>query len=676
MVKQVLCLKMHPKPNQKLFFFIQATLLSIHFPGFLCQNYQDYATCSQPFQCGSISKISYPFWGGSRPLSCGYPGFELNCQGDVPLLNISSLYYRVLEFNFSTHTLKVARQDLWKTTCPTLLRNTNLNPHLFEIPPYSNDENVTLYFDCTNDTSQQQNTLPNQFSCDVNGVTTVNLFRTGDASSGPGTHITCNNNISVPVNQSASRALESPTASSINVLQDALAGGFFIQWSADNANCESCERSGGTCVYNRNSASTVCYKQDGGSLQVGPTSPAPVVYEVPQGPHPVQSSAQVGIAKALAVIFVILVAIIPVCIAHCLCSRGGPNQVSNQDIEKFLLQHGSLAPKRYKYSEIKKITKSFSDKLGQGGYGSVYNGVLPDGCLVAVKVLIESDSNGEEFINEVASISRTSHINIVNLLGFCYEGNKRALVYEFMPNKSLDKFISNSGSAKTDCHLDLEKLYTIAVGVAKGLEYLHTGCNTRIVHFDIKPQNILLDEDFCPKISDFGLAKLCKKKQSILSFLGTRGTIGYIAPEMFSRNFGGVSHKSDVYSYGMMVLEMAGAKTIIETEATQSSENCFPDKIYEQVILDVTRELDDLMIEEKEETARKMFLVGFWCVQTTPSGRPSMSKVVEMLEGSLQSIPIPPKPVLFTPTLPGQLISSSFSAYVETEDSAECIVET
>ncbi|KAL0424014.1 UNVERIFIED_CONTAM: LEAF RUST 10 DISEASE-RESISTANCE LOCUS RECEPTOR-LIKE PROTEIN KINASE-like 2.8 [Sesamum radiatum] len=234
-----------------------------------------------------------------------------------------------------------------------------------------------------------------------------------------------------------------------------------------------------------------------------------------------------------------------------------------------------------------------------------------------------------------------------------------------MPNKSLDKFISNNG----DCQLDWEKLYKIAVGVAKGLEYLHTGCNIRIVHFDIKPQNILLDDDFCPKISDFGLAKLCKKKQSILSVLGTRGTIGYIAPEVFSRNYGGVSHKSDVYSYGMMVLEMAGAKKIVDPEATQSSENYFPDGIYEQVVVNVSMNSNMLMIEEEEETTRKMFLVGFWCIQTNPSDRPRMSKVVEMLEGSVQSISIPPKPVLFTPTFPisGPEFSSTLSAYVETE---------
>ncbi|EYU34422.1 hypothetical protein MIMGU_mgv1a023270mg, partial [Erythranthe guttata] len=333
-------------------------------------------------------------------------------------------------------------------------------------------------------------------------------------------------------------------------------------------------------------------------------------------------------------------------------------------VESILVQHGILAPKRYKYSEIKKMTKSFNEKLGKGGYGSVYKGVLPDGSLVAVKVLIETDSNGEEFINEVASISRTAHVNIVNLLGFSFNQNKRALVYEYMPKKSLDKFLIN------DCPLDLDKLCKIAVGVAKGLEYLHTGCNTRIVHFDIKPQNILLDEDFCPKISDFGLAKLCKKKQSIVSMLGARGTIGYIAPEIFSRNFGGASHKSDVYSYGMMVLEMAGARNFVENEAIQSSESYFPDKIYEHVV-DVTKKLDDIMIDNEEQIVRnKMFLVGFWCIQTSPSDRPPMSKVIEMLEGSIESILIPPKPVLWNARVSDKEISSC-SSYVERENSTQ-----
>lgn len=215
----------------------------------------------------------------------------------------------------------------------------------------------------------------------------------------------------------------------------------------------------------------------------------------------------------------------------------------------------------------------------------------------------------------------------------------------------------------------METLYKIAVGIAKGLEYLHTGCITSIVHFDIKPQNILLDEEFCPKISDFGLAKLCKKKQSVLSVAGMRGTAGYIVPEVFSRNFGAVSHKSDVYSYGMVLLEMAGAKKEMQAETNQSSESYFPDKIYEQVMLMQVVNSNDLIAEE-EERRKKLFLVGFWCIQTNPSDRPSISKVVEMLEGSVEAIQIPPKPFLFTPPLiPDQHASSTFSDNIQTQNS-------
>lgn len=324
---------------------------------------------------------------------------------------------------------------------------------------------------------------------------------------------------------------------------------------------------------------------------------------------------------------------------------------SGRNVESFLNSE-SLAPKRYSYKEIKKITKSFTDKLGQGGYGSVYKGWLSNGRAVAVKVLKDTNGSGEEFINEVASISRTSHVNIVNLLGFCHDGKRRALVYEFMPNYSLDKFINRCGQN----NLDWEKLYNIAVGAARGLEYLHRGCNTRIVHFDIKPHNILLDDDFAPKISDFGLAKLFKKRQSNISGLETRGTIGYIAPEVFSRNYGPVSHKSDVYSYGMVLLEMSGAKQIDETEGVTSSEVYFLDNIYQHMVVN-NNKLDELIDEENEERARKILLVGIWCIQTAPSDRPSMTNVLEMLEGTLESIQIPPKPTLSVPRLPVQPFS-------------------
>ncbi|KAK9999686.1 hypothetical protein SO802_019289 [Lithocarpus litseifolius] len=323
--------------------------------------------------------------------------------------------------------------------------------------------------------------------------------------------------------------------------------------------------------------------------------------------------------------------------------------VTHQSLKAFLRNHGPLAIRRYSYSDIKTMTKSFNDKLGQGGYGSVYKGKLQDGSFVAVKVLNNSKGNGEEFINEVASISRTSHVNIVTLKGFCFEGSKRALIYELMPNGSLEKFIYKGNPSTSNHQLGWETLYKIAIGIARGLEYLHRGCNTRILHFDIKPHNILLDEDFCPKISDFGLAKICPREKSIISMVGARGTAGYIAPEVFCRSFGGISHKSDVYSYGMMVLEMVGGRKNIDVSVDLTSEIYFPHWIYKRLELNEELGLLGLLKEEDEDTARKMIIVSLWCIQTDPSNRPSMSKVVDMLEGSLESLQIPPKPYLSSP---------------------------
>ncbi|XP_010264690.1 PREDICTED: LEAF RUST 10 DISEASE-RESISTANCE LOCUS RECEPTOR-LIKE PROTEIN KINASE-like 2.4 [Nelumbo nucifera] len=328
-------------------------------------------------------------------------------------------------------------------------------------------------------------------------------------------------------------------------------------------------------------------------------------------------------------------------------SRSGKTK-NIQNVEAFLKSYGSLTPTRYKYSDVKRMTNCFKDKLGQGGYGGVFKGKLSDGRLVAVKVLNDFKGNGEEFINEVASISRTSHVNIVTLLGFCIEEHKRALIYEFMPKGSLEKFIYCGTPTETP-HLEFEILCKIAVGIAQGLEYLHRGCKTRIVHFDIKPHNILLDDNFCPKISDFGLAKLCPRNESILSMTGARGTAGYIAPEVFSRNFGGVSHKSDVYNYGMMILEMVGGRKNIQVEVDNTSEIYFPHWIYKRLGLEEDLGLHGITNNVEGEIARKMILVGLWCIQIDPADRPSMSKVLEMLERNADSLLIPPKPFLSSP---------------------------
>ena len=189
-------------------------------------------------------------------------------------------------------------------------------------------------------------------------------------------------------------------------------------------------------------------------------------------------------------------------------------------IEEFLKSHNNLMPIRYSFSQIRKMAKGFQDKLGEGGYGSAYKGKLQSGILVALKMLGKSKANGQEFTNDVAKIKRIHHENVVQLIGYCAEGLKCALIYEFMHNSSLDKYIF---SQEGNITLSIEKTYDISLGVAHGIEYLHQGCDMQILHFDIKPHNILLDENFTTKISYFGLAKLYTIDDSIVFFYYCKG---------------------------------------------------------------------------------------------------------------------------------------------------------
>ncbi|KAL4594851.1 hypothetical protein ACB092_12G048800 [Castanea dentata] len=268
-------------------------------------------------------------------------------------------------------------------------------------------------------------------------------------------------------------------------------------------------------------------------------------------------------------------------------------------IEEFLQSQINLMPIRYSYSNIRKMSKSFKDKLGEGGYGTVYRGKL--------------ETNGQEFINEVATIGRIHHVNVVQLIGFCAEGPKHALIYKFMPN------------------------------MAHGIEYLHRGCDMQILHFDIKPHNILLDENFIPKVSDFGLAKLYSTNDSIVSLIVARGTLGYIAPKLFYKNIGRVSYKADVYSFGMLLLEMASRTKNANAFADHSSQIYFPTWVYGQYSEGNDIEIEDATEEEKK-IVKKMIIVALWCIQMKPSDRPSMNKVVEMLEGEVECLQMPSKP--------------------------------
>ncbi|KAL3754174.1 hypothetical protein ACJRO7_001424 [Eucalyptus globulus] len=290
-------------------------------------------------------------------------------------------------------------------------------------------------------------------------------------------------------------------------------------------------------------------------------------------------------------------------------------------IESFLHDYEALKPTR------------------QGAYGTVYKGKLSNEIFVAVKMLDNSFGNGEEFINEVSTMGRIHHVNVVRMVGFCADGFRRALVYEFLPNESLEKFIFQ-GEDTLDPFLSWERLHDIALGVAKGIEYLHQGCDHKILHFDIKPHNILLDNNFNPKIADFGLAKLCSKEQSAVSMTAARGTMGYIAPEVFSRNFGSMSSKSDVYSFGMLLLKMVGGRKNVDVNAKNMSQMYFPQWVYNH--LNKGEELEIRIREDGDrKIAKKLAIVGLWCIHWYPADRPPVKAVVQMLEGD--ECPVMPK---------------------------------
>ncbi|KAK8706298.1 hypothetical protein V6N13_049869 [Hibiscus sabdariffa] len=596
----------------KLLVFFTIILLSAQVPASLSPSNGNYLACSKQFHCGNIQNVSYPFWGGDRPENCGQPELKLTClETGETQISIMSVSYKVIEINLDLQAFTVARTDYLQTLCPPSLSNTTLD---FNLLSYAwNLENITLYYGCPL----------------ISGMPSVETIKS------------------------------KPTPDTL-VLP--LGNGFGLKWDEKIASkCEECNGSGGRCGYNKTLNQFTCYCPDH-------TDPSTCLLSGSSKGVSLRIKLIIGFAVVGATAMVVCLVVFALRLKKGSLSSGmlmnlQQNKRKNSEkIEAFIMRYGSdLAPKRYSYSDIKRITKSFKDKLGEGGFGTVYRGMLSDGRLVAVKVLSESKGDGEGFINEVASISRTSHVNVVTFLGFCYESSMRALMYEFMPNGSLDKFIYRHGSPDEFHMLDQKTLFEIAVGIARGLEYLHQGCNTRILHLDIKPHNVLLDHNFVPKISDFGLAKLCERKESILSSITARGTIGYIAPELFCRNFGGVSYKSDVYSYGMMVLEMVGAKENAHFGGSITGELNFPSWIY-QHLQQESLKLEGITAED-EEITRKMINVSIWCIQTNPSDRPSMTKVLEMLQGTFQSLPIPPRPFLFSPPRSPTNSSSAISFY-------------
>ncbi|CAA7056722.1 unnamed protein product [Microthlaspi erraticum] len=290
--------------------------------------------------------------------------------------------------------------------------------------------------------------------------------------------------------------------------------------------------------------------------------------------------------------------------------------------------------KIYKYREIRQATDDFNaeNKIGEGGFGSVYKGHLKDGKVAAIKILsAESRQGVREFLTEINVISKIQHDNLVKLYGCCVEGNHRILVYNYLENNSLDKTLLAGGYTRSGIQFDWSTRANICVGVAKGLAFLHEEVRPHIIHRDIKASNILLDKYLSPKISDFGLARLMPPN---LTHVSTRvaGTIGYLAPEYAVR--GQLTRKADIYSFGVLLMEIVSGRsnknTRLPSEFQYLLERAWA--LYER------NEIVDLVdtglngVFDAEEACRYL-KIGLLCTQDSPKLRPTMSTVVRLLTG-------------------------------------------
>ncbi|KAL4019700.1 hypothetical protein IC575_018456 [Cucumis melo] len=350
------------------------------------------------------------------------------------------------------------------------------------------------------------------------------------------------------------------------------------------------------------------------------------------------------------VVSIVSVIILVVAIFIILRLRKRKNRKSTDKFEGVVIgdttdEISSVETIQFDFETIKIATNDFSseNKLGQGGFGAVYKGKLPNGQRIAVKRLANNSQQGDvEFKNEVLLVVKLQHRNLVRLLGFCLQKTERLLIYEFVPNASLDQFIFDFTKRTL---LDWERRFKIINGTARGLLYLHEDSRLRIIHRDLKASNILLDEEMNPKIADFGMARLFEVDETQGNTSRIVGTYGYMAPEYLMH--GQFSVKSDVFSFGVLILEIVSGK----------KNNCFRngEKIedlssfaWKNWKAGTTKNVIDstLSVGSNVEMLRCIH-IGLLCVQENAADRPTMAAVVLMLSSMSLNLPVPLEPAFF-----------------------------
>eukprot|EP00253_Pinus_taeda_P013547 PITA_13547 len=604
-----------PSLPRHLFIIILTACCASLFPCYLCLDLQ-YQYCQNTRTCGPVTEIYYPLGVGNR--GCGHPHFQIDfVQNLSPVITIQGHNYTIIENHFKFWLIVRGEK------CKFLG-----DPIHIQIPHPRRTDTIVI--------SDTENRTLNVYNC-KNEAQSLQFVRQCHASVYYGLYDNGN------LTRECSKTQVTLDVGSMRPLTND---------PKRDESCYSCFKSGGICGYRYNTSDSpapfVCYCKDGARTDNCHS-------------HGLINSA---IVKGCISGGVALTIIVVLSFTFFAKKRKHPPGSSTSKVEKFLKDYAyeMPMPTRYSLLQLKKITNNFAEKLGEGGYGVVYKGKLVNGNLVAVKLLDRHRHSQTQFMNEVATIGRIHQFNLVRLLGYCFESPTSALVYEYMLNGSLDKF--TFAGNENEQILSWEQRYSIALGVARGIAYLHQDCQYRIIHFDIKPHNILLDADLTPKVADFGLAKLCGKGDDHISMTTARGTPGYVAPEVWSRGMDPITDKSDVYSFGMLLLEIVGGRKNIDVQVSRSSQLYFPEwafKLIESGELGMRLRGGEIEAAD-EEKARRLTKVGLWCIQYQSRDRPCMARVVQMLESNGEDVPNPPLPFNSSATPENPILSSTVSS--------------
>ncbi|XP_027124022.1 rust resistance kinase Lr10-like [Coffea arabica] len=591
-----------------------------------------------PSSCGNLHNISYPFRLKGDPKNCGDPSYELDCQNNRTILTLNSKKFHVQAITYENFTIRAVDPGVDNNDSCSFPTYSSFDYLDLPISVYDKlyDYNIpVVYINClkpVNASRYMENTFCRNGSSSAfsNSSRVHRYIAVGEDFRISDLEESCGVEMSTKVSKFGPMK-DIHITTSLASVHELLAYGFELSWF--RVLCQECEADHhGFCSVENNTVTCrhYCYENE-------PLSELPLRCTLEYWGTIIGLYALISVGSLLGLRFVCGIT----CLAVLVVFKWRRRHLSaDETIEEFLQSQTSLMPIKYSYCEIRKMTGNFREKLGEGSCGSVYKGKLRSGPFVAVKIMENTTTSELEFVSKVATMGRIHHVNVVQLVGFCTEGSKRALVYEFMPNGSLDKYSFPKGQSQS-VSLSYEKVFEIALGVARGIHYLHRGCDMRILHFGIKPHNILLDENYNPKISDFGLAQLYPNNESFISLPAARGTMGYTAPELFYKNIGGVSYKADVYSFGMLLMEMASRRENRNPGAEHVSQIYFTSWAYDR--LQAGQDIDMAFANAEE---RKMILVALWCIQMKPDDRPAMNKIVEMLEGDADLVPMPPKPFL------------------------------